>query len=456
MNPSPAIGNTKSGNNAGDALLWAAGTTETMYYVHKDYASATLSTGLGSISAITDATGNLVESLSYDAWGRRRNPTNWTDYNVTATLFDRGYTGHEHLPHFGLINMNGRVYDPFLARFLSPDPFVQAPGYTQNYNRYSYAWNNPLKYTDPSGELVFTLLAAVFAPPLLPIAIGADIGWITGGIRGAKSSDHTFLGGAWRGAVVGAAGGALSMVGGGTFIANIAWGLGQGAFTGGLDALLWGEDIKRSAMIGAAFGAGFAAVTSGIEAFKNLNEFDEFGTNIGVFNRMAKDVQNAYLNNDYSSLQSAMKNINDFSSSRFGFYSNMEFGGTVSAASPDGRAAVGFFDRTIKSDGTSGLVKRSGSAIRRSMEHESAHLRNIIVNYDGKGALSEISRTFFRGGKLAINGVNHGTVGYYEPIRRAGVLHIGSSIVEQTRPGTVIAWKQFGWEKWLYLIPRRY
>jgi RHS repeat-associated protein len=178
MNPSPAIGNTKSGNNAGDALLWAAGSTETMYYVHKDYASATLSTGLGSISAITDATGNLLESLSYDACsvklgfcehsetkalvepislqemqreGRRRKATNWADYNVTSTMFDRGFTGHEHLPHFGLINMNGRVYDPFLARFLSPDPFVQAPSYSQNYNRYSYAWNNPLKYTDPSG-----------------------------------------------------------------------------------------------------------------------------------------------------------------------------------------------------------------------------------------------------------------------------------------------------------------
>jgi RHS repeat-associated protein len=126
--------------------MWVAGSTETMYYVHKDY--------LGSISAITDATGNLVESLSYDPWGRRRKATDWTDYNVTATLFDRGYIGHEHLPHFGLINMNGRVYDPFLARFLSPDPFVQAPGYTQNYNRYSYAWNNPLKYTDPSGYYI--------------------------------------------------------------------------------------------------------------------------------------------------------------------------------------------------------------------------------------------------------------------------------------------------------------
>jgi len=98
-----------------------------------------------------------------------RNPDNRNDYNVTSTLFDRGFTGHacpeqsrrEHLPTFGLINMNGRVYDPFLARFLSPDPFVQAPGNNQNFNRYSYCVNNPLKYTDPSGEIfgtVFTFL----------------------------------------------------------------------------------------------------------------------------------------------------------------------------------------------------------------------------------------------------------------------------------------------------------
>ena len=81
-----------------------------------------------------------------------RNSSNWSFDNVPENfLFDRGYTGHEHLDEFGLINMNGRVYDAYLARFLSPDPFVQAPGYGQNYNRYSYVLNNPLKYTDPSG-----------------------------------------------------------------------------------------------------------------------------------------------------------------------------------------------------------------------------------------------------------------------------------------------------------------
>jgi len=47
--------------------------------------------------------------------------------------------------------MNDRIYDPVLGLFLRPDPFFQAPNYPNNYNRYTYALNNPLKYVDPSG-----------------------------------------------------------------------------------------------------------------------------------------------------------------------------------------------------------------------------------------------------------------------------------------------------------------
>ncbi len=68
------------------------------------------------------------------------------------------FTGHEHLDDFDLINMNGRMYDPLLAMFLSPDNFVQSPGNTQNLNRYAYCLNNPLVYTDPDGEWFFSLL----------------------------------------------------------------------------------------------------------------------------------------------------------------------------------------------------------------------------------------------------------------------------------------------------------
>jgi RHS repeat-associated protein len=94
---------------------------------------------------------------SYDAWGRRRNPETW-DYDTipAPTLIDRGYTGQEHLDEFGLINMNGRMYDPYIGRFLSVDPFIQFPGNSQSFNGYSYCLNNPLSYTDPSGMLALS------------------------------------------------------------------------------------------------------------------------------------------------------------------------------------------------------------------------------------------------------------------------------------------------------------
>ena len=116
-----------------------------MHYVLKDHQ--------GSLMGLTDADGLLAESYSYDAFGRRRNAQNWSYDNITSgSITDSGYTFHEHLDGFGLINMNGRVYDPIVGRMLSPDNFIQAPGYSQSLNRYSYCWNNPLKYTDPSGQ----------------------------------------------------------------------------------------------------------------------------------------------------------------------------------------------------------------------------------------------------------------------------------------------------------------
>jgi RHS repeat-associated protein len=110
---------------------------------------------LGSINYVLDENGIVEQELSYDAWGRRRNPATWTNYSSTTTptrpLFERGYTMHEHIDAFKLINMNGRMYDPVVARFLSPDPIIQSPENTQSYNSYSYVMNNPLRFTDPSG-----------------------------------------------------------------------------------------------------------------------------------------------------------------------------------------------------------------------------------------------------------------------------------------------------------------
>ena len=181
---------------------------------------------------------------------------------------------------------DGRNYDPLVGRFLSPDNFVQAPDFTQSFNRYAYCLNNPLIYTDPSGKFIFTVLAAIFCPPLLPFAIGADIGWISGGIRGANTPGMTFWDGAWRGGIVGAVGGGLSMIGGAgmPFIANLAIGTGSGALTGGLDAALWGNDIGKGMLWGAAAGAVFTTITS--ENFSNMLKGEGFYTNENVFNNM--------------------------------------------------------------------------------------------------------------------------------------------------------------------------
>ncbi len=110
---------------------------------------------LSSVDLITDGYGNIVERRSFDAWGKARKLL-WQDTSDPATLLQlslstRGFTGHEHLDEVGLIHMNGRVYDADIGRFISPDPIVQAPFMTNSFNRYSYAMNNPLKYTDPTG-----------------------------------------------------------------------------------------------------------------------------------------------------------------------------------------------------------------------------------------------------------------------------------------------------------------
>ena len=111
-----------------------------MYHTFKDHQ--------GSLAAVVH--GNTVERLSHDPWGRRRNPAGFGYDNVSHT-FDRGFTLHEHLSRFGLVNMDGRMYDPFTASFLSADRYLQDPSSAQGFNRYAYCMYNPLRYVDPTG-----------------------------------------------------------------------------------------------------------------------------------------------------------------------------------------------------------------------------------------------------------------------------------------------------------------
>jgi RHS repeat-associated protein len=133
---------------------------------------------LGPVGAVSDEAGSVIERMAYDPWGKRRNTNGLADTTdtVVGLTLDRGYTMHEHLDEMGLIHMNGRVYDPLIGRFMSADPFIQAPGNLQSHNRYAYVTNNPLALTDPSGYFFKKLMewgdkitAGLLAAPLGPL-----------------------------------------------------------------------------------------------------------------------------------------------------------------------------------------------------------------------------------------------------------------------------------------------
>lgn len=235
-----------------------------------------LTDNVGSIVGIYDSDGQELFRADYDPWGVmtvRRNDIG----------FIRGYTGHEMLQEFNLINMNGRVYDPQICRFLSPDNYVQEPVNSQSFNRYSYCLNNPLKYNDPSGEL-FTI-DDIFICAFMSGAIN----WaMNGGQLNAKGlaffgiGTGSFVAGSLVGAGISSALYTSSL--GSGFISGAAIGLGSGfagGFTSGLgNSLVSGCSFSsslsnafssglQSGILGAIIG-GLADGTDALEAHANF------------------------------------------------------------------------------------------------------------------------------------------------------------------------------------------
>lgn len=262
----------------------SSSSVDSLYYVHPDH--------LGSYTLVTDAQGNVKQRAEYDPWGLRK-------ITEGTQIFSRGFTGHEHLDTFGLINMNGRCYDPVIGRFLSPDPYIQAPDNTQNFNRYSYCVNNPLKYSDPSGNIFGIDDAIIFAVLSSAMMNGAQ----------AHMNGGSFWKGAAQGAIVGAASAAIpfgigaafghSLGGVGTeFLRAGAHGLGNGllnavqgnnflsGFATGAVASLAGSGAK--AMGFGSLGVVGACTVAGAEASAltggNWMSGAMAGMSIGLFN----------------------------------------------------------------------------------------------------------------------------------------------------------------------------
>ncbi len=97
---------------------------------------------LGSPIAVTDTAGQVVERTDYQPYGSP----------IGKTVDGIGYTGHAMDGATGLTYMQQRYYDQDLGRFLSVDPVAADSVTAVNFNRYSYATNNPYRFTDPDGR----------------------------------------------------------------------------------------------------------------------------------------------------------------------------------------------------------------------------------------------------------------------------------------------------------------
>lgn len=146
--------------------------------------------------------------MSFDAWGQRRDSASWEATvpwtqgleNLLKSSTTHGYTGHEMVESVGVIHMNGRIYNPRLARFLQAAPFVQSPDNGQNWNRYSYTFNNPLAYMDPSGNLSvgdWARTVAAIAITYWTGGMAAGVIQTAGGLSAAVSSGAIWNAAAW-------------------------------------------------------------------------------------------------------------------------------------------------------------------------------------------------------------------------------------------------------------------
>jgi RHS repeat-associated protein len=200
-----------SGNNQASSLR----------YFHHDH--------LGSIAAVSDEAGTVIERMAYDPWGKRRYPNGLPgSYDaINGLTTDRGYTMHEHLDEMEVVHMNGRIYDPLIGRFMSADPFIQAPENLQSYNRYSYVFNNALAFTDPSGYFSWKKFWKKVLRPIVAIVVayytGQWVGWHAMAVPGITSAQVGIV----SGIAGGFAGGLVAS--GGDIKAAL-----QGALTGGL------------------------------------------------------------------------------------------------------------------------------------------------------------------------------------------------------------------------------
>ena len=332
--------------------------------MHKDY--------LGSIIAISDEEGQRLEYRHYDAWGnvthlKIGNNATITDreqikdhFAAGKLMLERGYTSHEHFAKFGIIHMNGRLYDPLLRRFLNADENIQDAFNTQNYNKYGYVLNNPLMYNDPSGELFWfaalaVALKSVFWAGVVAGAIGGAVigsalylgqAFITGNFSWGGFAKSFFVG-ALTGAVAGGLGQVFSA---GGFWSTVGNGALAGAGSGGVNAIIYGQNFLEGLAKGAVIGGAIGAVSYAIKYYT---------TKAGSLTSYVEDVPENRI--DGNTPVGSRDYARDLYEKEFGLQDGLDKNSIYNRASPGGKMQV---DGSILTrDGKSALGVTESSTV---------------------------------------------------------------------------------------------
>ncbi|MDP4529278.1 RHS repeat-associated core domain-containing protein [Alkalimonas delamerensis] len=436
--------------NLGNAIVERSGDSITTRYVYTDH--------LGSVDVITNAIGQLIEKLSFDAFGKRRAVFNQSGQSIALNLTTllaithQGFTGHQQVDHAGIVQMGGRIYDAHIGRFLQADPFVQSPSNSQNFNRYSYVLNNPLSYTDPSGYLFKSIkkhwrtIAAIAIAVYMPhLAImqglnAATVGAITGFVAGAVSTGtlkgalvgaftggmfghlHSMNAGFGKVMAHGAVGGMGSVLQGGKFGHGFAaagftqaasWAGGDNLFVEGATEI---GDRTHNAVVAAMIGGTASSMAGG--KFSN-------GAVTGAFSRL--------LNDDYSvrQLTKAQQEIQKMRIEGATENDFMQAGITLGHLSHD--EFIDIFPEFSGNDEMQSTVRRYGlyAAFRNDMGIDSSVNSGVGYVKDGASMMQPVRgvlKWLHRGLNFAIgiNNMNH--IPQFRPeviIRRYGEKHFG-------------------------------
>jgi len=249
------------------------GANGSSYYYHTDH--------LGSSSVITDSAGAKVQSLTYFPYGATRTNTSSATPAIDVAY---KYTGKELDSSTNLYYYEARYYDPTLGRFLSADTIVPNPRDPQDLNRYTYAGNNPFRYTDPTGHFkikfnkflkralgdVGTAVVGVIGQSLgnaltwtgNPLLGGLVSGLGTAMLTQSKTGRYTLAGEI----IVATTVASFACGGCGGYAAASAIGAWSGAAVGGYSAAKNEGDLSSGILFGTALGAITGAVNGGISS----------------------------------------------------------------------------------------------------------------------------------------------------------------------------------------------